>query len=88
MSYLKPQISFSLIFASLFSAMIDRSSVLFKLKLYMIWTKAAHQMAKFQTFDCSREISANLYFDRLLLLKVYKIPAKKYRGIMFHDTEE
>ena len=32
---------------------------------------------KFQTFDCSRKISRNLYFDMLLLLKVYKILAKK-----------
>ena len=43
----------------------------------MIFTKGAHQSAKFQTFGCSGEISPNLYFDRLLLLKVYKISAKK-----------
>ena len=43
----------------------------------MISTKGAHQSAKFQTFDCSCKISPNLYFDRLLLLKVYKILAKK-----------
>ena len=43
----------------------------------MIWTKGAHQSAKFQTFDCSRKISPNFYFDRLLLLKVHKISAKK-----------
>ena len=43
----------------------------------MIFTIEAHQSAKFQTFDCSGEISSNLYFDRLLLLKVYKISAKK-----------
>ena len=43
----------------------------------MIFTKGAHQSAKFQTFDCSGEISPNLYIDRLLLLKVYKISAKK-----------
>ena len=43
----------------------------------MIFTKEAYQSAKFQTFDCSGEISPNLYFDRLLLLKVYKISAKK-----------
>ena len=39
----------------------------------MIWTKAAHQSRKFQNFDCSHEMSLNLHFDRLLLLKVYKI---------------
>ena len=47
----------------------------------MIWTKGAHQSPKFQTFDCSRKISRNLYFDRLLLLKLYKISKsteKKY----------
>ena len=43
----------------------------------MIWTNGAHQSAKFETFDCSPEISPNLYFDRLLLLKVHKIVAKK-----------
>ena len=43
----------------------------------MIWTKGTHRSAKFQTFDCSREISPNLYFNRLLLLKVYKVSAKK-----------
>ena len=71
MSYLKPQISFSLNFPLLFSVMRDNSSVLFKLKLYVIWTKGADQSAKFQTFDRSCEISPNLQFDRLLLVKVY-----------------
>ena len=69
---LKLQVSFSLNFASLFSVIRDNSSVIFKLKLYMIWTKGAHQGARFQTFVCSHKVSLNLYFDRLLLLKVYK----------------
>ena len=43
----------------------------------MIFTKGSHHGAKFETFDCSGEISPNLYFDRLLLLKVYKVSAKK-----------
>ena len=43
----------------------------------MIWTKGAPQSAKFQTFHSSREILPTLYFDRLLLSKVYKISAKK-----------
>ena len=30
-----------------------------------------------QNYHCSGEISPNLYFDRLFLLKVYKISAKK-----------
>ena len=43
----------------------------------MIFTTGAHQSAKFQTFGCSGEISPNLYFDKLLLLKVYEISPKK-----------
>ena len=43
----------------------------------MIWTKGTHQSAKFQTFDWSRENSRNSYFDRLLLLKLYKISPEK-----------
>ena len=48
----------------------------------MIFTKGDHQSATFQTFDCSGEISPNFYFDRLLLLKIYKISVKKYRGVI------
>ena len=43
----------------------------------MIWTIETHQSAKFKTLDCSHEISPNLYFDRLLLLKAYTISAIK-----------
>ena len=43
----------------------------------MILKKGTHQSAKFPTFNCSDDISANLYFDRILLLRVYKISAKK-----------
>ena len=39
--------------------------------------KRAQQSAKFQTFDCSGEISPNLYFDRLLLLEGFKVSVKK-----------
>ena len=52
----------------------------------MIWTKRAHQSGNFQTFDCSREVSPNLYIDRLL--KVNKTLAKKYRGVISHDPED
>ena len=46
MSYLKPQVSFSLNFVSFFSFMRDNYSVLLELKLYMIWTKETHPRAK------------------------------------------
>ena len=43
----------------------------------MTFTKGAHQSAKIpKNFDCSGEISPNLYFDRLLLLKVKKFQLK------------
>ena len=78
MSYLEPHASFSLYFASLFNVMRDNSSVLSWLKLNMIFTKGAHQSAKISgTFQLLRLISPNLYFGRLLLLKVYTISAKK-----------
>ena len=41
-----------------------------------------------QTFNCSGEILTNLCFDLLLLLKVYKISAKKYKGVVSRDTED
>ena len=52
-----------------------------------IWfgQKGTHRSAKFQTLDCSRKISPNLYFDRLLSLKVYKISFKKVqRSVSWH----
>ena len=78
MSYLKPHDSFYLNFASLFNVMRDNSSALSWLKLNMIFTKGADQRAKISgTFQLLRLISPNLYFGRLLLLKVCTISAKK-----------
>ena len=54
----------------------------------MIWTKGARQSAKFQTFDWSREISLNLYFHRLILLKVYKISAEKVSDELYLMTRK
>ena len=76
----KLQVVFYLNFSSLICIMRDSSSVTFYPKLYMIWTKRAHQSAKFQTLNCSCEISRNWYFDRLLLLKVYKKVKKVQRS--------
>ena len=45
---------------------------------FLIWTRRSLSKCK---------ISSNLYFDRLLLLSIYKILTKKYRGVIFHDTE-
>ena len=46
---------------------------------WMFWT---------WTFEWLGEISPNLYFDGLLLLKYIKFQLKKYGGVMSHDTKE
>ena len=53
MSFCKQKVSFSSKFGSFFSVMRDNSSVLFRLKLYMLLAKVAHQSANFQTCHCS-----------------------------------
>ena len=88
MSYLKPKISFSLNFASLFSVMRGNSSVHFLAETSYHLDKRSPSKCKISDFNCWRETSPNLYFDRLLFLKVYKISAIKYRGVMSHHTEE
>ena len=55
----------------------------------MIFKKGAHQSAKFQkNFDCSGEISPNLYFYGSFCWKYIKFQLKKYRRVMSHDTED
>ena len=49
------KVRFSLNFASLFRVIKRNSPAFFHLRLYMLWTKWAHQSANFQTFDCSHE---------------------------------
>ena len=46
----------------------------FSWKVIWFWQK---EFIKVQNSSCSCEISPNLYFDTLLLLKAYKISAKK-----------
>ena len=53
MSFFKQKKSFSSTFGSLFSAMIDNSSAIFQLNLYMLVTKVAHESVNFQTCHCS-----------------------------------
>ena len=52
-SFLKPQVSFSLNFASPFSVIIQNPSEIFWLKHYILRIKKAHQCTIFQTFECS-----------------------------------
>ena len=55
--------------------------------LYISRAKRVHESKIFQAFESPREISPNLYFDSLLLLKVHKIQLKSYKVFMSHDTE-
>ena len=51
---------------------------------FLAETKGALSV-KLQTFDCSRKISPNSYFDSLL--KVYKILAEQFRRVISHGPE-
>ena len=53
MSFLESRVSFSSNFASRFSVMRNNSSILFHLKLYMLWKKRAHQSANFHRLHSS-----------------------------------
>ena len=86
MSYLKPYVSFSLNFASLFIIMGDESSVL---KLYMIFRKEPTTKQHF------RLLTAQVKFHQICTLigyfcwKYTKFGGeKKYGGVMSHDTKE
>ena len=54
----------------------------------MIFTKGAHQSAKFQTSNCSGEISPICTLIDSICWKYKKFQLKKYSGVMSHDTEE
>ena len=54
------------------SSSVSTPLYFFSSNLIVLWTKRAHQRAKFQTFEIS-----NLFFDRLFLLKVYQISTKQ-----------
>ena len=53
MPFFKEKVSFSSKYRSFFRAMRDNSSVLFRLKLYVLLAKVAHQSENFQTCHCS-----------------------------------
>ena len=59
------------------NVMGDKSSVLFLLNFIWFLQKEPTTVQNFRLSNCSGEISPNLYIDRLLLLKVYKVLAKE-----------
>ena len=68
--------------------MRDTSSVLYKLKMYMIWTKRAHQSAIFKLSTVHVKIHQICTLIGSFCWKNIKLQVKKYRGVMSHSTEE
>ena len=58
-------------------SMLWEISLLYFFSWNLIWFLQKEPSTVQRTFDCSGKISPNLYFDRLLLLRVYKVSAKK-----------
>ena len=77
MSFSKPQVSFSSNFASIFSVMRHKSSILFKLKFDILLTKGACQSTILVKFHVSSRKSELLRPDGFLLSKSYKVSANK-----------
>ena len=89
MSCLKPQVSFSLNFVSLFSA-IRKITFLYFFSWNFIWFRQKEPI-KMQNFRLS---TTHVKFHRICILigsfcwKYIKFQAKKYREVMSHDTED
>ena len=88
LSILKELISFSSNFASIFSVMRHKSSILFWLKFYVLSTKGAYQSINLVKFHVSSRKSATLHFDGFLWSKSFKVYAKEVQKSYPHDTEE
>ena len=77
LSFLKQQISFSSKFASIFSVMRHKSSILFYVKVCILSTKGAYQSTHLVKFHVSSAKPDILHFDGFFLPKSYKVSAKK-----------
>ena len=83
MPLLKPRVSCSSNFASLFRVIRENSSVLFHLNLYMFWTNGAHQSANFRTFDHSHE---NNQIPYVIFQAMSQVSFKFCINVQCHDT--
>ena len=77
LSFLKQQISFTSNFASVFSVMRHKSSLIFQLKFYILSTKGAYQSTNLVTFYVSSRKSKILHFDVFLLSKIIQSFSEK-----------
>ena len=83
-------------YKSVFLWTLYHSSMSWKITLLYILAETVYNLDKRSPSKCKNvrmstarvKILPILYFGRLLLLKVYKISAKNYRGVVSHDTEE
>ena len=88
MSYLKPQLTCSLNFASLFNVMSDKSSVIFWLKLYMILQKEPTKVLNFRLSKTQWNFTKFVLWYGSFSWRYIKLQLKRYRWVVSHDTEE
>ena len=88
MSYLKPQLTCSLNFASLFNVMSDKSSVIFWLKLYMILQKEPTKVLNFRLSTTQWNFTKFVLWYGSFSWRYIKLQLKRYRWVVSHDTEE
>ena len=99
LSYLKLQVSFYLKFASLFGVMRDNPSVFFffflpkhdfKVDLDEIefWRKEPIKVKNFRLLTVPMKFYQICTLIAYFCWKYIKFQLKKYRGFMFHDTED
>ena len=83
------KIGFSPNFTPLFSTMRHNSSLLFKLKFYMLSTKLVyHSAINLVRFHLSSQKSEILHFGWLFLEKLCNVSAKKCRRFISYDAEQ
>ena len=88
MLYLKPQLTCSLNFASLFNVMSDKSSVIFWLKLYMILQKEPTKVPNSRLSKTQWNFTKFVLWYDSFSWRYIKLQLKRYRWVVSHDTEE
>ena len=99
MLYLKPQVSFSSNFASLFNVMRENSSVIFRWNFIWFGQKESIKVQNFKLFknfkiSNFKILTVHVKFHQIYTLigsfcwKYIKFELIQYRGVMFHDNEE
>ena len=86
MSFSKLQVNFSSNFAWLFSVLKNNPSVLFQVKRYILHTKETNQRLLSAWMKINQSIV--MFEIRTTIKKYMRFEVKKYRQVIFHDTEQ